>query len=305
MSLEEVARETNNYTGAELTAVVKCAVSYALERGLRGESTERNKNNECHCSDDSNSKFDPAQENTKPDEEVFKVTDDIKICMEAIDEVKPAFGLNEQEFTIFKKSFYTLNFFTEIMQRINEKITYLLKTAFYNTSNVLLTGENGVGKTTLCVRAALQAKIPYVKLISPREVIGYSDIEKVQFITEIFINGYKSKHCLIIIDDIESLIDYVPLGPRFSNSVLQTIKTFVRMESTSKTFVIATCTCLEIIEELSLRECFDDLIVVRKIKKEDLKKLEQQNSAFGRIKEDEIAIRELLSKLDICDTEME
>lgn len=40
-------------------------------------------------------------------------------------------------------------------------------------------------------------------------------------ITRVFEDAYRSPLSVIIIDDIERLIEYVAIGPRFSNTVLQ------------------------------------------------------------------------------------
>ena len=38
---------------------------------------------------------------------------------------------------------------------------------------------------------------------------------------QVFEDAYKSPQSVIVVDDIERLLDYVPIGPRFSNTVLQ------------------------------------------------------------------------------------
>jgi hypothetical protein len=39
----------------------------------------------------------------------------------------------------------------------------------------------------------------------------------------VFEDAYKSTHSVIVIDDLERLLDYVPMGSRFSNVVLQAL----------------------------------------------------------------------------------
>jgi hypothetical protein len=39
----------------------------------------------------------------------------------------------------------------------------------------------------------------------------------------VFDDAYKSQLSCVVVDDIERLLDYVPIGPRFSNLVLQAL----------------------------------------------------------------------------------
>ena len=64
-------------------------------------------------------------------------------------------------------------------------------------------------------------------MISADEMIGYSEISKCQAIHRAFLDSYKSPLSLMFIDDIERIIDYVHIGPRFSNLVLQTLLGFI------------------------------------------------------------------------------
>ncbi len=43
------------------------------------------------------------------------------------------------------------------------------------------------------------------------------------FCFQVFDDAYKSSLSCVILDDIERLLDYVPIGPRFSNLVLQAL----------------------------------------------------------------------------------
>lgn len=46
---------------------------------------------------------------------------------------------------------------------------------------------------------------------------------KINKIVKTFDDAYKSPLSLIVLDDIERLIEFIHIGPRFSNNILQTI----------------------------------------------------------------------------------
>jgi len=49
--------------------------------------------------------------------------------------------------------------------------------------------------------------------------VGYSEASKCATILKAFQDSYRSPLSVILLDDIERLIDYSPIGPRFSNTV--------------------------------------------------------------------------------------
>ena len=48
-------------------------------------------------------------------------------------------------------------------------------------------------------------------------------VSKANYISRVFADSYKSPLSIILIDDLERVIDFVRTGPRFSNTVLQTL----------------------------------------------------------------------------------
>lgn len=50
-----------------------------------------------------------------------------------------------------------------------------------------------------------------------------SSFEFLHLLLQVFDDAYKSQLSCVVVDDIERLLDYVPIGPRFSNLVLQAL----------------------------------------------------------------------------------
>jgi vesicle-fusing ATPase len=74
----------------------------------------------------------------------------------------------------------------------------------------------------------------------------------------------------VIMDDIERLMDYTPIGPRFSNTVLQGLKVLVTKRPPTdgrKIFVLATTSCKEFIDESGLQPAFQYAFQVPELKK--------------------------------------
>ncbi len=65
-------------------------------------------------------------------------------------------------------------------------------------------------------------------MISPENMIGFTEGAKCQAVKKVFDDAYKSELSCIVIDDIERLLDYVAIGPRFSNLVLQSLLVLLR-----------------------------------------------------------------------------
>lgn len=70
---------------------------------------------------------------------------------------------------------------------------------------------------------AQASQFPFIKLISPDSMVGFGEAQKVSAISRVFQDSYKSPLSVIVVDNLERLLDWTPIGPRFSNSVLQTL----------------------------------------------------------------------------------
>ena len=93
---------------------------------------------------------------------------------------------------------------------------------------MLLEGQNGSGKTALAAKLAMESDFLYAKMISPEMFVGKPDYAKVSEIVKIFEDAYKSNLSLIILDDIERLIEYISIGQRFSNLLLQALLILIK-----------------------------------------------------------------------------
>lgn len=72
--------------------------------------------------------------------------------------------------------------------------------------SVLMHGIPGSGKTALAATLAQRSGYPFIKLISPDNMVGFSEFEKVSYINKVFNDSYKSPISVVVVDSIERLI---------------------------------------------------------------------------------------------------
>lgn len=276
----QLAKMSKNYTGAEIAAVVRCASSFALERKVRSEEGAK----------------------LVADENISITMEDM---LDALNEIRPAFGFNEEEFETFNKVFYETDNITAAVSVGKTYISALRSTNLYNTNSLMFYGDTGCGKTTLAVRVALQSTFPLIRIISPRHMVGMSENEKVNYVKEMFMEAYKSEEAIVILDDIEGLIEYVGIGPRFSNSILQAIKIFVKAEDKNKLFVLGTTSMPDVLKECGIYDCFSHSFHISNITSKDYGKLCEQNSEFRNISfEEEMPLKKIMVELSHPDMSM-
>ena len=204
VDLAKLAKMTKNYTGADIESMVKLACSNALSQGLSFGSSKINVNQE------------------------HKVN--MKNFEDAFGEIQPMFGLNSTELENCIQ-FGMINYGTNyeiLSSKISSLFEQIKNSNVISLLSVLLEGEPGCGKTALASYLALHSGFPYVKIISPESLVKYMENGKYNAIYNTFEDGYKSPYSIIILDNIEKLIEYIRIGPRFSNLLLQTLSVYIK-----------------------------------------------------------------------------
>jgi vesicle-fusing ATPase len=145
--------------------------------------------------------------------------------MNALEEVKPAFGVSEEELSDAMDR-GILNFSPHIESILSDgaiSVDYVKNSPDASVLSVLMYGPQGAGKTALAAKIALESGFPFVKLVRAKAMIGFSEQAKIQHLNKVFEDAYKSPQNCVIVDDIERIIEWSPIGLRFQNSVLQAL----------------------------------------------------------------------------------
>lgn len=81
--------------------------------------------------------------------------------------------------------------------------------------SLLLHGPSGSGKTALAATIAKSSDFPFIKLITPDNMVGFSDTQQVLAISKVFADSYKSPMSVIVLDNIERLLGKPYCSPWF------------------------------------------------------------------------------------------
>ncbi|KAI1337569.1 P-loop containing nucleoside triphosphate hydrolase protein [Xylariaceae sp. FL0016] len=200
VDLEELAHLTKNFSGAEISGLVKAGLSYAFTR---------------HTSLD-----DGGEINVKADpSEIMLTRDDLML---ALDDVKPAYGVSEDELNS-ATPYGIIQFSPNINMILKDGQSFVnaVRTSEKCTLfSVLVHGPDGAGKSALAAQIALHSEFPFAKVIRPIDV-GTNEGAKLEYLRRAFADAYKSALSIVILDDIEKIIDWNPIGLRYSNAVVQ------------------------------------------------------------------------------------
>lgn len=185
----------------------------------------------------------------------------------ALAEIKPLFGMDnsglENKLT---GGFYTHgNRFEKCIRKCKDFINEIRTSHNTQLLTLLLEGQAGSGKTAIAAKLALESEFPFVKLITPENFVGCSEHAKIQSMVKVFEDAYKSPLSLIILDDIERLIEFIHIGPRFSNVILQALLVLVKKcppKEDRKLMIIGTTSMKSVMQEMDLVDCFNTCLSV-------------------------------------------
>ncbi|KAJ5257668.1 hypothetical protein N7524_009224 [Penicillium chrysogenum] len=261
VDLGELARLTKNFSGAEIAGLVKSASSFAFSRHVKvGTMASIN-------------------------EDVVDMKVNRADFLHSLDEVKPAFGVSEEELSS-RIPYGVIHYSATISEILREGELFVKQVGSAESTplfSVLLHGPPSSGKTALAARIAIDSGFPFIKLISPEDMVGFSEPAKIAHISRIFDSAYKSTTSIVVIDNIERIIDWVPIGPRFSNSVLQALMVFLRKQPTHgrRLLVLATTTERALMKQLDIYNSFNSDIMVPNVSSfSELRFVMEKSGAF-------------------------
>lgn len=201
VDLDELAAVTKNFSGAEIAGLVKSATSFAFNR---------------HVKVGTMAGIDDNVEDMRVNRDDF---------LHALDEVQPAFGVSEEELQqVVSNGIMQFAPHIDVILRDGQLRVEQVRTSTRTPLvTALLHGPPGSGKSALAATIAMSSEFPFIKLISPENMVGMGESQKIAYLNKVFNDSYKSPLSIIVVDSIEKIVEWVPIGPRFSNSVLQAL----------------------------------------------------------------------------------
>ncbi|GAA5873522.1 hypothetical protein JCM3774_000038 [Rhodotorula dairenensis] len=236
VDLMELASLTKNFSGAEIGGLVKSATSFAFNRHVKVGTLAA-------LSDD----IDQMQ----------VVREDF---LNALEEVQPAFGVNEEELqAVVQNGIVHFDEHIHSILRDGKLFVEQVRTSQRTPLvSVLLHGPPGSGKTALAATIALASDFPFIKLISAENMVGFSEAQKINHLYKVFSDSYKSPLSVIVVDGIERILDWVPIGPRFSNGVLQALMVLLnkRPPKDRRLLILSTTSNRSMLTEMDAMDAF-------------------------------------------------
>lgn len=293
VDLGELAAITKNFSGAEIEGLVRAAQSCALNRLVKASSKVE---------------LDP--------DAADKLSVGRADFMHAMDnDIKPAFGAAAEVLEGFI-SRGIINWGDPVQSVLDDGELLIQQAASAEGPglvSVLLEGAPNAGKSALAAKLAKLSDFPFVKICTPDDMVGFTESAKCLQIRKIFDDAYRSMMSCVVVDNVERLLDYGPIGPRYSNLTLQALLVLLKKNPPKgkRLLVICTTSRREVLDQMEMLPAFTDVLHVANLTQDaQLMRVIQQSNAFSgeqlaklaekiRGRRASIGVKKLLGLLDM------
>lgn len=228
VDIDELAALTENFTGAEIESVVKSAISSCMRSQI-----DMNKISESAT-------------------KIKNIVVSREYFIHAIKSCEPLFGLTENLGDQLKSRIYITNPETE-------KSLYDMINTAERSLIIGISGKPRSGKTSLACSVTSkflsQKKFKYIRYLNAGSFLNKRDNQKINILMRTLTEGQNG---LIILDNIESILEYVPPN-RFDNNIFHLLKTIFYE---TKNHIIITSVKTPDLEYLGFFESVDHWIML-------------------------------------------
>ncbi|PIO69711.1 ATPase, AAA family, partial [Teladorsagia circumcincta] len=275
VNLEELAKRTKNFSGAEIEGLVRAAQSSAMNRLVKAGGKVQLDPDAIDKLMINAADFDYALEN----------------------DIKPAFGRSDESLEKFLRRGMVV-WGSEVTRILEEGARLVEETVNPDAGGfvtAVLAGPPRSGKSFLAAEIARASDFPLIKVVSPGDMVGFSESAKCQCLRKAFADAFRSRLSVLLIDNVERLLDYSPVGPRFSNLVLQALLVLLNEPPPQGSGHVIDVPVLTTPAHIMHVLQESDVFTQRELDKmsNDLQSLLQQQS-YG------IGIKRLLGVIDFC-----
>uniref|UniRef100_A0A8R1E4Q8 Vesicle-fusing ATPase n=2 Tax=Caenorhabditis japonica TaxID=281687 RepID=A0A8R1E4Q8_CAEJA len=247
VDLEDLSKRTKNFSGAELEGLVRAAQSSAMNRLVK-----------------------PGGKSLADPDAIEKLvinSTDFEYALE--NDVKPAFGRSDESLNRLMTGGITV-WGPEVTEILDQGT--LLAEVVKNPENrgfrsAVLAGSPKTGKTSLAAQIAKGSDFPFIKVVSPEDTVGFSESAKCASLKKAFEDAKRSKLSVLLIDNLERLIDYHPVGPRYSNLVIQALLVLLNSPPPvgHRLLILATSSDRSFLRDMGLMVAFGSVIDIPRL----------------------------------------